>query len=115
MHKHKLTIVLEEVEDPQDPTKTVSKLLITHRVNTKIGQHMISNSEPVELSNPEQVRAAILTMIDQNRPQMESLGLSRSISHVAAVENVEKKGVVQLKVGGTMGAIGDPTIKKGAN
>jgi hypothetical protein len=92
---HKLLITFDEAAG------TVGAV---HRCTVVVAGQSVSHAREVELG--ADAAAALASILDVNRAQVEAETGVLAVSHAAAVLGQRQPGVIPLKVGGTLGPIG---------
>ena len=82
---------------------------MTHPVT--LGGHAVSHAEEIVLNDPAAVAAVLAKFVDGNRAEMEERTTALALQHAAALAGKAGKGVKQLKLGGSLAAVGETSHK----
>ncbi len=97
MANHKLTLTFDEA---------TGALTVRHRTTVSLAGHDVHHWEDVTLADEAGAKAALKSLLDGNRAEMEQRATEGAVQHVAAVTKQPKAGRKQLAVGGNLGALG---------
>ena len=94
-----------------DYDESSGHLSVVHRCTVEVGGHAVSHAEEIVLNDPAAVAAVLAKFVDGNRAEMEERTTALALQHAAALAGKAGKGVKQLKLGGSLAAVGETSHK----
>ncbi len=82
----------------------------THVVRVDVAGQEVSFAEEIDLEGES---AALASLIDANRDEMEARATAAAVQHAAQEANLAAKGVKRLRLEGSVGPVGKATKGKG--